>query len=219
MNWVDVSVFLVLVIGTVLGFISGLLWQVARLVIFGISCYATLYFHQPVATWLGQRMSETSPTVLKGLAYFLTFVGVYLVLFLIVVLIERAMKAAELKPIDRVFGGVLGLVKAGLVCGVVLLGIVVIPIQAFTPEVEQSRLGPPVLEATRTVLLAIPEEQKKKVGEWFEAIKKRALERAREAGAKAGSDAVHDAVGPAPGNAPPPANESSPAGEKDGGAK
>lgn len=199
MNWVDISLFVVLLLGTVTGFVSGLWWQVARLVILFVSAYATIFYHQPVGEWLAGKMPQTNPIALKGLAYFVTFGGVYLVLFLVAALIEKAMKAAQLKPMDRVLGGALGLIKGGLISGMILLGIVVIPIQSLSQDIHASTLGVPVLNATRAVILAIPEEQKKKIADWFEAMKKRAVEGVKEAGKEAVGNAID-------GTAPPPAN-------------
>lgn len=208
MNWVDIGLAIVLLVGGVLGAISGLLWQVARLLIFAIAMYMTLYFHEPVGAWLATKMTTTSPAVLKGLAYFVTFTGTYLVLFLITVLIEKAVKAVELKPVDRVLGAALGAFKAALVCGVVLMGIVVVPIQSLQPDVEASTLGPPVLAFTRALILAVPEEQKQKITEWFEQAKQRAQLQAEDAAKKAAADAMTrglDGSQPpanAPGNTP-----------------
>src|SRR5262245_2489933 len=108
MNWLDITILVMLGIGGVLGLISGLLWQVARLVIFGVSLYVTIYYHGPVADFLKANLSSGQPAVMTGLAYFFTFIGTYLVLFLVTALIERAVRAMKMKWMDRLLGGVLG---------------------------------------------------------------------------------------------------------------
>lgn len=209
MNWVDVSLAVVLLVGGVLGAISGLLWQVARLVIFAIAVYVTLYFHEPVGAWLAGKLTGTSPTVLKGLTYFVAFAGTYLVLFVITILIEKALKAVELKPIDRLLGGALGAIKAALVCGVVLMGIVVVPVTSLQPDIEKSTLGPPILAGTRALILAVPEDQKKKITDWFEEVKERAKVKAEEAAKDAADEAIAQGMNPGnvPANEPPPAKK------------
>jgi len=204
-NWVDLGCGTLLLLGAILGAVSGLLWQVARLVIFAVSMYVTLYFHAPVGEWLAGRMPNTNPTVLKGLSYFVAFVGTYVVLFIVTLLIEKAMKAVELKPMDRFLGALLGGLKAGLVAGVVLMGIVVIPIPALSPDIEASTLGPPILSSTRALILAVPEEQKKQISDWFADMRKRAEAKALEVVRnQAATPPANDApANDAPANQPP----------------
>src|SRR5581483_5757241 len=113
--------------GALLGARRGLLWQVARLVTFGLALYVCIFYHDHAVALLSPYLLDnTSPLVVSALAYGLTFLVVYLVGYGITVLIEKGVKAAKLKFTDRILGAVFGLAKASLVAGVILLAVAVV---------------------------------------------------------------------------------------------
>ena len=52
MHWLDFILIVILGIGALLGLRSGLLWQVARVVIFVAAIYGCIHFHDDVANLL-----------------------------------------------------------------------------------------------------------------------------------------------------------------------
>jgi membrane protein required for colicin V production len=150
----------------------------------------TIFYHGPMADFLNQSFTSTDPAILKGLSYFLTFVLTYLVLFLLTMLVERWVRAMKLKWLDRLLGAGLGLVKGALICAVLLLGVAIVPVKSVQPDIEASHLAPPILLGVRGLALAIPEEEKARVGQWFDDMKSHAEEQVEEAQ----QDAVEEAV-------------------------
>ena len=55
MHWLDILILVVLGIGAAMGFASGLLWQVARIVGLGVSLYVAIAANADVTEWLTQR--------------------------------------------------------------------------------------------------------------------------------------------------------------------
>src|SRR5262249_58866895 len=123
MHWLDFVLLLILAVGAFLGARSGLLWQVARVLPFFLAIYFCIPHHTAVAGWLLQTLRGASPTVTWLLAYLVTFLSVYAVCLFITYVLEKALRAAKLKPVDRVFGALIGIIKAGLLAGGVPLGV------------------------------------------------------------------------------------------------
>ena len=69
----------------------------ALIVTFGAAFYVSIYYHEPIAALIGSYVTGTSPFLLSALTYVGTFLGVYLVLYTITVLLERALRVSKLK--------------------------------------------------------------------------------------------------------------------------
>src|SRR5262245_44993752 len=169
MYWLDFVLLLVLGIGAFLGARSGLLWQVARVVTFFLAIYACIHYHTDIAGVLLQNLSGASPTVTWLLAYLVTFLSVYAVCMLITYVLEKALRAAKLKPMDRLLGALVGVLKAGLLAGAILLGVALYasPDEADGP-LSQSKVAPVLLKTMRVVIVAVPQQYKDRLGDTLE---------------------------------------------------
>ena len=54
MHWLDITLLIVLGIGAAMGFCSGLLWQIARVVSLAVSLYVAVVVNADAADWIGQ---------------------------------------------------------------------------------------------------------------------------------------------------------------------
>lgn len=203
MNWLDTSILIVLGIGAAFGAISGFIWQIARIITYGVAVYASMYLHEPVAGFLEGYMKGSSPLVPRIASYVVSFLGVYLVLFVITLLIEKAVKAAKLKPMDRLLGAGLGVVKAGLIGGAVLMGLAIYPQPQTEAAMGASTLAPILLNVMRAVIVAVPQQYKDELSASLERMKKAGLEKAGELAPGALPGSVPGA-GPGGTGTPPP---------------
>src|SRR5262245_58368398 len=116
MYWLDTAILAVLLLGAAFGALSGLLWQVARLVGFVITFYAAILPNDPAASFLkASFMQDAEPWACRLVAYILVFLLIYLIILLLTFLLERALRASRLQTMNRVLGALLGAVKAGLI--------------------------------------------------------------------------------------------------------
>jgi membrane protein required for colicin V production len=198
MHWLDIVLLVVLGIGVVLGARSGLLWQVARIVTFGVAIYATVFGNGLVVAQITPYLTDWSPMAVQVLAYVGTFLAVYLALFGVTLLLEKALKAAKLKTLDRVLGGLFGLVKAGLLAGAVLMGVALVATPDVDAALAESRVAPVLLTAMRGVIVAVPQDYKDQLNAAIDRVKKQATDQAGQLGEEAARKAVEDQLNPKP---------------------
>src|SRR5262245_17647500 len=128
MYWIDTLLLALLVLGAALGFYSGLLWQIARIVCLAVAVFATIAFNEPVTVYFRDHLlRDADPRVVQGIAYVLVFLAAYLMLFLASRLIYAGIRATDLEIADRLLGGLFGAVKMALVLGACCLAAVNYP--------------------------------------------------------------------------------------------
>jgi membrane protein required for colicin V production len=175
MNWVDIAILSLAVVGALLGALSGLLWQVARLVTFCAALYAAVFFHAPVGNWIAERVIDNRAAA-RVLSYVVIFVAVYVAMFLVTWLLEQALKAAKLKKMDRLLGALLGLVKSFLIAGAVLMACSYYPVKPLQESVSQSVIAPYLLRGMKLIVVGLPSEYVEKVEKFLQDIKQKATE-------------------------------------------
>lgn len=115
-----------------------------------------------VAAWQYPRLAAWLMSFLKSelmadvFAFLIIFFAVLIVFSIAGRVARKLMKAAGLSGFDRFLGGLLGLVKGGLVVAVVLMGMT-----AFTPTskmLESSRLAPYFLVVGRAAIWVAPSQ-------------------------------------------------------------
>ena len=142
MHWLDIILILALVLGGLLGLRSGLLWQVARIVIFLAAVYACIHHHEYARDWLEQHFTGLNAGTTWLAAYVVTFLGVCLAGFLVTWILEYFLRAAHLKPLDRLLGGLIGILKTALICGALLTGVVLYGSESTRETVGRSSIAP-----------------------------------------------------------------------------
>jgi membrane protein required for colicin V production len=190
MHWLDLTILVVLAIGAIFGARSGLLWQVARLVTFGVALYACIYYHQAAQDLMAAYLTDASPLLLSGLSYVVTFLAVYLVLYGITLLLERGLKRTRLKTLDRILGAGFGFTKAALLIGAVLMGLAIYPTDQTDAVLANSLLSPMLLQGMRAVTIAVPQEYRDQLNASLERIKKEGADKA----GRLGDEAAHRAI-------------------------
>jgi membrane protein required for colicin V production len=192
MHWLDIALLVVLGIGAILGARSGLLWQVARLVTLGAALYLCIYGHELVTSLLAPFLDSTSTLLAPGLAYVLTFLAVFLTGHGITLLLQHVLRASKLKTLDRLLGGALGLVKATLLAGVVLLMMAFFANPQTDAALAKSWLAPVLLQGMRLAAVTVPPEYKEQLNSAIERVKKAGLDKASELSNAAARKAIED---------------------------
>jgi len=167
MNWLDFVLLIILVATTIMGVVKGLVRQVIGLaaVIAGL-VLAGLYY-EGVSEIIGHIVRD------KLVSNFLGFLVIFFVVLaagaLLSFLISKSMKG-PLAFINRLLGGVFGLVKAALICGVIVFALASLNIAR--PALEQSKLAPACLGVARAAVNLIPQDLKAKFNQSYQEIRK-----------------------------------------------
>src|SRR6476661_908253 len=98
MFWLDTAILLALGLGAGVGFWSGLLWQVARVLNLGLSFYACVALNESTTTLLDEHvLSGVDVRLTRGVAYVGVFLAVYLTLFGLTRLLQKMIRATKLE--------------------------------------------------------------------------------------------------------------------------
>ena len=161
MFWLDTTIIALLILGAILGAISGLLWQIARILCVALSVYAAILLNDWAANLLQESVLQgADPAVGRTLAYVAVFIAVFIVLYQVVWLLDHTIRAVNLEPADRLLGAGMGACKMGLVMGAICLGLTAYPHPTTKEVLEKSRLAPVLAEGMEMILLVIPQEYK-----------------------------------------------------------
>jgi membrane protein required for colicin V production len=156
-NWLDIILIIVLLTTLVLGLIKGLIRQVIGIVAAVAGLILAALFYQDAAGLLKKLIRNERWADCLG--FLLIFFGCLLVGWLIGWLLSKLMKG-PFKFINHLLGGVLGLLKGVLICGVIVFALLVFPI--FQSALERSTLSPYCLAITKAMVQVVPAELKDK---------------------------------------------------------
>lgn len=161
MYWLDTTLLALLGLGAVLGFLSGFVWQIARVLSLTVSVIATICLNEPATAFLQERLLRgAEPRIVHAVAYVAIFVVVYLVLYFAARLIHRWIRATDLDMVDRLCGALFGAAKMALLLGVFCLGVANYPHATTKEWLSNSTLAPAFADGMEHLVVMIPEEAK-----------------------------------------------------------
>ena len=161
MFWLDTTIIALLILGAILGAVSGLLWQVARILCVALSVYAAILLNEWASNLLLEALLKgAEPAVARAAAYLAVFLAMFFVLYHVIWLLDQAIRAVNLEPVDRLLGAGVGACKMGLVLAALCLGLTAYPNPTTKEVMEKSTLAPVLAEGMEMVLLVIPQEYK-----------------------------------------------------------
>lgn len=173
MNWLDYVFLAIIVVTAVVGIVKGFVRQVIGLaaVIAGLAL-AVVYYDQA---------SRVFMTFVKNqlVSNFLGFLLIFLVVIAAGAILGHVITKAMIGPLafaNRLFGAIFGLVKAVLICGILVFALV--SFNVAQPALETSALAPACLGITRAVVNLVPKDLRTRFNESYQRI--------RESGGKHG---------------------------------
>ncbi|MDP6439431.1 MAG: CvpA family protein [Candidatus Brocadiia bacterium] len=136
----DSVVIIVAVVAAGIGFCTGFVWQIIRVVSILVVFLIAARYHEDLAG----RFADIGPEQLRLVAcYLILFVGGLIATYLIAFLVRKPIKALKPELSDRVVGAGLGLIKGVLLCGILALAIMRYPDgdSALRRQLDSSRLA------------------------------------------------------------------------------
>lgn len=165
MNWVDIIILIILAVGLGKGLANGFvrgLFGLAALVL-GIMIAASHY--ERVTELLFSKL-EVGAQGQAILGFLLVFVVVMFLVSVVGRIISKALKLASLGWLDRLAGGLLGLVMACVFTGVILLLVVMAGFQTNT-GVAHSTVAPTVIRVMDTAVAFAPDGVRDMIDEHY----------------------------------------------------
>ncbi len=139
----DFAVIAILLVSFLLGIWRGLVYEVLSLLGWPIAFVVSKIYGGSMVTLLSDiSFMQTVPEVSRvGIAYALIFIATLLVWGVLVWLIARLVKAVGLGAIDKVLGGLFGLLRGGLILLVLvwLTGLTHLPEQSAWRNAKMSK--------------------------------------------------------------------------------
>ncbi len=171
MHWLDTVIIAALGLGAVLGFVSGLFWQLARIASLALAVAAAVLWHdqaiQGLRSW---ALRDTESSIVEVTAYVGVFLLTYLALFLVTRLLRTWLRATDLAMPDRFFGSFLGTAKAAALLGAGCLLLRHTSHPAAQEWLEHSHLAPVFASASEQVVAHLPEDYTKTALDTFRQL-------------------------------------------------
>jgi membrane protein required for colicin V production len=154
MNFLDIGILIIIALTTIRGFFKGFIQEVAGLLGIIFSFYLASYYYKDLALKAAHYLSNHQ-IILEIFCFILIFLICLLLFHFLAVMARGAIRIVLLGWLDRILGGIFGLIK-----GAVIIFFLVTILTVFHPKsaalVKDSRLFPPILAFTGEITLFIP---------------------------------------------------------------
>lgn len=162
MHWLDSTLLAILALGAVFGFMTGLLWQIARVASLALGLWASLLYHDQAAELIQEYLLRDADTTLNSaLAYTAVFVVVYIVLLLVTGAMKKLVVASGFAWMDRCLGAMLGTVKTAAILGAGCLLVGRLTNPTAREWMERCSVAPALSRGMENALAMIPDDTKR----------------------------------------------------------
>lgn len=172
MNWIDIAIVVVLILSMVMGFINGLVKEVASLAALILGIWGAIKFSSFTAAKLYDYFDMTGQYV-GVIAFIITFAIIVVIIHFIGIVADKIVNAVSLGFVNRILGIVFGLLKSVLIMSVFFVVLNVINDKRhFLPEdkIEESIFFNPISDIAPVIFPIIGEGG---FGQSFDRFKKK----------------------------------------------
>jgi membrane protein required for colicin V production len=166
MAFIDILFAIIVLVSTIFALRKGLVREIVSLVaLIGGFILAALYYQAPAA-----RMAEYTRTesLADLLGFLVIFISCIILGIIIAFIINRFLKAASLKWIDRILGGIFGFLRGWAISSILALALIAFPLRENM--MAQSRLAPFLMAGARMAVLLVPQNLKVKFSEQYNKV-------------------------------------------------
>jgi membrane protein required for colicin V production len=159
MNWLDAIIVVILILSLVMGFINGLVKEVASLAALILGIWGAIKFSAFTAAKLYDYFDMTGHYV-GVIAFLVTFGIIVVIIHFIGILADKLVTATALGFVNRILGIVFGLLKSVLIMSVFFVILNALDARhAFLPKktIEESRFYNPISDIAPAIFPIIGE--------------------------------------------------------------
>jgi len=153
----------IVLISTICALRKGLVREIVSILsLVGGFVLAVFYYRVPAAMLADFTRTES---VADFLGFLIVFLGCILIGIIAAFLINRFVKAASLKWIDRLLGGIFGFLRGWAISSIVVVALIAFPIRENV--MARSFLAPFLLAGARAAVVLVPQSLKDKFNEQY----------------------------------------------------
>lgn len=155
-NWVDIIALILLIRITYVSSRIGVGKQILPLVLLGFILTVSLHNYGVIASFFVERYAFPA-SVCRFFSYFFITVIFSVGYHMISHLTGFRLLSGEMEPgrIEKVGGTVLGIVRSGLIIGMILIGALLLPVRFVENSVKKSFLGPFYINANLRIYTTV----------------------------------------------------------------
>ncbi len=155
MNWLDITILVICVAGTIQGLVKGFVRQAFSLIGLVLAIILAFRYHPLLGRYLEQWIHQPAAVTVVS---FVVVLAVILLLFkLIGLAVRAAISAVQMGWFDRLAGAVFGFFKAVLLVAVLFALLIVVTDKPSAPVVE-SRLAPSAMAISGVIAHFFPQD-------------------------------------------------------------
>lgn len=169
MNWLDITLLIILIVSVAEGVVKGFTRQIVGLVALLLGILMGIWFYGTAGSFLLPYVSK--PAVAKLLGFLLVFVIVQILGGIAGWGLAKAMKATGLGWLDRALGAGFGALKAALVGVVLVMAITAFPFKPLPDAIANSRVAPYLIDASHVLTYLAPRDLRDGFVETYEKLR------------------------------------------------
>ena len=120
MNWLDIAICILLLIGLWKGYLNGFFVELTSIIALIAAVYGSLYFSNYAGDWLRQQF-EWEETYIAIASFIITFIVIIFVITYVGKLITKVIKTVQLSFLNKMAGGAFGILKMAFLASVILM--------------------------------------------------------------------------------------------------
>jgi membrane protein required for colicin V production len=157
MNFFDIILIIILLYCLIRGIFRGLLKEISSLIGVLGGFYAAYMYYKSLGIYLKRWIAD--PNYINILSFLIIFIFVFLMVSAVGIIIKYLLKIVFLGWVDRVFGGVFGILK-----GILISCVLVVVFTAFLPNdsgvIKNSKLSSYITTISDNMIKVTPKELK-----------------------------------------------------------
>jgi membrane protein required for colicin V production len=158
-NTLDVVLMVITLISILFGVLKGFIRELLSLAFFIVAVVLSFLFYRDVGDFFLAGVKN------RDVANFAGFAAIFTVVLIIgavvTYLVKKIFTIGPLKAIDRILGGVFGLVRGMLISAIIVFALVAFPVNDNL--VTESRLSPYVVSTVGVLFNLLPQKYKEKL--------------------------------------------------------
>lgn len=155
MNWIDYTIFTTLFFAALFGLASGPVIQLLRIIGIFISFFTAIIFYEA----LGRVLQGTFSTLTAYLvSYFIIFFVAIAIVYIIIDVLRRLLGEMAGGMGLRLLGGILGILKGLVFCGVIILGILSFSSSTVQMVTKTSKTASQIGKGMQTIAAIVPRD-------------------------------------------------------------